>query len=317
MTKVVVAVVQLLGCIWLFVTSWTVAHQAPLSFTVSWSLLKLMSIDQWFHPAISSSVAPFSSCPESFPASRSFPMSWLFASGGQRIGASASASVLPKTIQSWFPLGLTGLISLQSRGSSRVFSNTTIWKHQFFGAQSSLWPSSHGLLGKPRSQSLFPEDTCCPSSPPHLDINNSSIATTVTSQNSTDHGCIINFDCITFKFVSHSKQETSWGENQLLFMFVPTVPPVPASPWGYTVTAEGLGGCTAELRRVGSMIWWINVPLTNSQQPFSYLNRTVSAAPRNCFQCSSRMTHFCTWNLPLGGKLLKALVQLWRGRRQG
>ena len=88
----------------------------------------------------SSSVTPFS-CPQSCPASGAFPMSQLFASGGQSIGA--SASVLPINIYGWFPLGLTGLISLLSKGSSRVLSNTTVWKHQFFGAQFSLWSSSH------------------------------------------------------------------------------------------------------------------------------------------------------------------------------
>ena len=97
----------------------------------------------WCHPTISSSVIPFSFCPQSFPASRSFPVSQLFASGGQRIGASASASVLPVNIQGWFPLGLTGLVSLLSKGLSRVFSNTTIRKHQFFGAQPSLRSNSY------------------------------------------------------------------------------------------------------------------------------------------------------------------------------
>ena len=97
-------------------------------------------LSQWCHPAISSSVIPFSSCPQSFPASGSFPMSQLFASGGQGIGA--SASVLPVNIQGWFPLGLTGLISLHSKGLSRVFYSTAIQKHQFFGTQPSLWPSS-------------------------------------------------------------------------------------------------------------------------------------------------------------------------------
>ena len=95
------------------------------------------------HPTISSSVVPFFSCPQSFPASGSFPMNWLFISGGQRIGALASASVLPMNIQDWFPLGWTGLISLQSKGLSRVFSNTTVQKHQFFSAQPSLWSNCH------------------------------------------------------------------------------------------------------------------------------------------------------------------------------
>ena len=93
---------------------------------------------QWCHPTISSSVIPFSSCLQSFPASGSFPMSWFFTSGGRSIGASASASVLPMNIHDWLPLGLTSLISLQSKGLSRVFSDTTVQKHQFFGAQLSL-----------------------------------------------------------------------------------------------------------------------------------------------------------------------------------
>ena len=89
----------------------------------------------WHHPAISFSVVPFSSCPQSLPASGSFPMSQLFTSGGQSIGVSASASVLPMNTQDWSPWGWTGWISLQSKGLSRVFSNTTVQKHQFFGAQ--------------------------------------------------------------------------------------------------------------------------------------------------------------------------------------
>ena len=92
---------------------------------------------------ISSSAALFSFCLQSFPASGSFPMSQLFALGGQSIGVSASASVLPVSIQGWFPLALTGLISLQSKGLWRVFSLTTVFKYQFFGTQPSLWPSSH------------------------------------------------------------------------------------------------------------------------------------------------------------------------------
>ena len=87
-------------------------------------------LSRWFHLTISFSVAPFSSCPQSFPESESFPMSWLFVSDGQRTGASASPSVLPINIQGWFPLGLTAWISLQTKGLSRVFSNTTVWKHQ-------------------------------------------------------------------------------------------------------------------------------------------------------------------------------------------
>ena len=93
---------------------------------------------QWCHPTISSSVVPFSCCLQFFPASGSSQMSQLFASGGQNIGVSASISVLPKNTQDWSPLGWTGWISLQSKGLSRVFSNTTVQKHQFFGAQLSL-----------------------------------------------------------------------------------------------------------------------------------------------------------------------------------
>jgi len=95
------------------------------------------------HPAISSSVIPFSSCPQSLPASESFPMSQLFAWGGQSTGVSALASVLPKNTQDWSPLEWTGWISLQSKGLSRVFSNTTVQKHQFFGIQLSSQSNSH------------------------------------------------------------------------------------------------------------------------------------------------------------------------------
>ena len=98
---------------------------------------------RWCHPAISSSVVPFSSCPQSLPASGSFPVSQLFAWGGQIIGVSASAWVLPMNTQDWSPLGWTGWISLQSKGFARVFSNTTVQKHQFFSAQLSSQSNSH------------------------------------------------------------------------------------------------------------------------------------------------------------------------------
>ena len=98
---------------------------------------------QWCHPTISSSVVPFSSCPQSLPASESFPMSQLFAWGGQSTGVSALASFLPKKSQGWSPLGWTGWISLQSKELSRVFSNTTVPKHQFFSAQPSSQSNSH------------------------------------------------------------------------------------------------------------------------------------------------------------------------------
>ena len=109
-------------------------------------------LSRWCHPTISSSVVPFSSCLQSFPASGSFLMSQFFASGGQSIGASASASVLPMNIQDWIPFGLTGWISLLSKGLSRVYSNTIVQKHQFFSIQPSLWSNSHihtWLLEKP------------------------------------------------------------------------------------------------------------------------------------------------------------------------
>ena len=100
-------------------------------------------LSQWCHPAISSSVVAFSSCPHSLPVSASFPMSQLFPWGGQSTGVSASASVLPMNTQDWSPLGWTGWISLLSKGLSRVFSNTTVQKHQFFSAQLSSQSNSH------------------------------------------------------------------------------------------------------------------------------------------------------------------------------
>ena len=117
-----------------------------------WACSNWCPLSQWCHPTISSSVTPFSSCPRSFPASGSFPVSQLFASSGWNIGASASALVLPMNIQCPFPLGLTGLISLLSTGLSWVFFSTTVWKHHFFSSQPSLWSNSHvftWLLEKP------------------------------------------------------------------------------------------------------------------------------------------------------------------------
>ena len=119
--------VQLLSRVRLFATLWTAAHQASLSFTNSQSSSKSRPSSWWCHPIISSSVVPFSSCLQSFPTSGSFPLSQFFTSAGQGIGASASAM----NIQDWSPLGWTGWISLQSKGLSRVFSNTTVQKHQF------------------------------------------------------------------------------------------------------------------------------------------------------------------------------------------
>ena len=128
----IVVAVQSLNHVQLFVTPRTAARQASLFITISQSCSNSCPLSQWCHPTISSSVASFSSCLQSFPASRSFPMSWFFSSGGQSTETSTSASVLPINIQGWFPLGLTGLISLQSKGLSVVFSST-FRKHQFFG----------------------------------------------------------------------------------------------------------------------------------------------------------------------------------------
>ena len=128
------------------VTPWTAACRASLSFSSfpcssPGVCSSLCPFSWWCHPTISS--FSFSLCPQSFPASGSFPMSQLFASGDQIIGASASASVFPMNVQVSFPLGLTGLILLQFKELSRVFSSTTIQKHQFFGTQPSFWSNSH------------------------------------------------------------------------------------------------------------------------------------------------------------------------------
>ena len=116
-------------------TLFNTACQASLSITNSRSTPNSFPLSQWCHPTISSSVVPFSFCPQSFPASGSFQMNQHIASGGQSIGVSASASVLPMNTQDWSPLGWSGWISLQSKGLSRVFSNTIVQKHQFFSAQ--------------------------------------------------------------------------------------------------------------------------------------------------------------------------------------
>ena len=127
----------------LFATPWTAACQASLSITNSQTYSNSCPSSRWCHPTISFSVVPFSSYPQSFPASGSFPMSHFFISGGQSIGTVASSSVLPMNIQNWFLLGWTGLLCLQAKGFSRVFSNTTVQNHQFFSAQLSLWFNSH------------------------------------------------------------------------------------------------------------------------------------------------------------------------------
>ena len=138
----VVGSVQLLSCVWLFATPRTTARQASLSPTPG-VYASSSPLSRWCHPTISFSVIPFSSHPHSFPASGSFQMSQLFESGGQSIGVSASTSVLAMNTQGWFTLGWNGWITLQSKGLSRVFSNTTVQKHQFFGAQLSSQSNSH------------------------------------------------------------------------------------------------------------------------------------------------------------------------------
>ena len=134
--------VHLLSRVWLFVTPWIAAHQASLSITTARVHPNSCPSSWWCHSAISSSVVPISSCPQSLPASESFPRSQLFSWGGQSTGVSALASFLPKKSQGWSS-EWTGWIPLQSKGLSRVFSNTTIQKHQFFGAQPSSQSSSH------------------------------------------------------------------------------------------------------------------------------------------------------------------------------
>ena len=143
-------VVLLLSHVQLFVTPWTIAHQALLSSTISQSLLKLIHwLGDTNHLILCHSLLIL---PSIFPTSEYFPVSWHLTSGGQKIGALASASALPVNIQSCFPLELTGLIFLQSKGLTRVFSSTTIQKHQFFGTQLSLWSNPYihtWLLEKP------------------------------------------------------------------------------------------------------------------------------------------------------------------------
>ena len=137
-TQYLLSSVQLLSHVRLFAIPWTATCQASLSITNFQACSNSCPWSRWCHPTISSSVIPFSSCHQSFQASGSFPMSQLFASGGQSIAASVSASVLPMNIQNWLPLGLTGLVSLQSKGLSRVFPNTIVQKHQLFGADFSF-----------------------------------------------------------------------------------------------------------------------------------------------------------------------------------
>ena len=139
---IVVVIVQLLSRVWL--CDHMEQHtRPPCPLPTLGVYTNSCPLSQWCHPTILSSVIAFSSCLHSFPVSGSFQMSHLFPSSGQNVGASASASILLMDIQGWFPLGLTGLISLQSKGLLRVFSNTTVQKHQFFGPQPSFWSNSH------------------------------------------------------------------------------------------------------------------------------------------------------------------------------
>ena len=139
----VVVIVQSINHVWLFATLWTAGRQAVLSLINYWRLQSSCPLYWWFHPIILFSVTLFSFCLQFFPASGSFSMSRLFTSAGQSFGASYSASVLPMNIQGWFSLGLPDLIFLQSKGLSRVFSNTTMQRHQFLGFLPSLWSNSH------------------------------------------------------------------------------------------------------------------------------------------------------------------------------
>ena len=154
--------VQSLSHVRLFATPWTAACQASLSIINSQSLLKQMGmspLSQWCHPIISSSVVPFSHL-QSFSESGSFQMSQFFTSSGQSVSISASISVLSMNIQDWFPLGLTGWISLQSKGLSRVFSNTTVQNHQFFSVQLSLGPTLTSIHDYWKNQSFDYVDLC-------------------------------------------------------------------------------------------------------------------------------------------------------------
>ena len=158
--------VQSLSCVRLFVIPWTAVARPHCPSPTPGAYSNSCPLSWWCHPTISSSVIPFSFHLQSFPASGSFPMNQFFQSGGQSIGISASASVLPMNIQDWFPLGWTDWISLQSKRLSRVFSNTRVQRFQFFGAQPSsqsnshihAWPQGHTYfqwLGNPKSINVF------------------------------------------------------------------------------------------------------------------------------------------------------------------
>ena len=140
-----IVVFQSPSCVWLFATPWTAAFHASLSFTISWNLLRFMSIESAMPSNHLILCRPLFLLPSVFPSIRIFSNELPFASGGQSIEVSASASVLPMNIQCWFPLGLTSLTSFLSKGFPRIFFSTTIQKHQFFSVQPSLWSNSHSV----------------------------------------------------------------------------------------------------------------------------------------------------------------------------
>ena len=146
--------VQSLSSVRLVATPWTAACQASLSITNCRSLPNPCPLSRWCYPTISSSVVPFCSCLQSFPASGSFPVSQFFTSCGQNIGISASASVLSMTIKDWFPLGWSGWISLQYKRLSRVFSNTTVQKHQFLALSFLYSPTLTSIHDPRKNRSL-------------------------------------------------------------------------------------------------------------------------------------------------------------------
>ena len=154
-----IVVVQSLSCVRLFVTPWAAPGQGFCPLTPG-ACSNSCSSSQWCHPAILSSVITFTSCPQPFPALGSFPMNQLFTSGGQSIGASASASVLPMSIQSWFPLRLTDLISSQSKGHLRVFSSTVIRKYNSWTLSLSYGPNLTSTHDYWKNHSLNYTDFC-------------------------------------------------------------------------------------------------------------------------------------------------------------
>ena len=153
-------VVQLPSCAWLFATPWTAAHQAPCSSPSPRVFPSSCSLHWWCPPAISSSDTHFSFCPQTLPVSGTFPMNHLFVSDDQNTGAPASESVLPLNIQGLFPLRLTGLISLLSKGLSRVFSNTTVPRSQFFGTSFLYCPTRSSIHDYWKNYSFEHNDLC-------------------------------------------------------------------------------------------------------------------------------------------------------------